>query len=152
MKAALCIVLWLSISNGIFANEPDLEYVRKQYAKAATDKNVCETMIALLSKNTESNVYLAYLGGYQTIWAKHTHGALSKLNTFNKGKRNIEQAVKDNPNNGEIRMIRLSVQKNCPSFLGYNDNILQDRHFLEKYKNTVSSIVLLRMMNGLLNE
>ena len=152
MKAALCIVVWLSISNGIFANEPDLEYIRKQYEKAATDKNVCQTMIAELRNHTESDIHLAYLGAYQTIWANHTTGAFSKFNTFNKGKKNIEQAVKENPNNVEIRMIRLSVQKNCPAFLGYNDNIVQDRHYLEKYKSTVSSVVLLRMISGLLSE
>ena len=152
MKVALCLILWLNMVNGITAHDPDLEFVRNQYEHAATDKKVCETMIALLSNRTESNVHLAYLGACQAIRAKHVKGVWSKLNTFNKGRRNIEQAVKMAPGNIEIRMIRMSVQKNCPAFLGYNDKIDQDRNYLEKHKNKVGSAVLLRMINQLLIE
>ena len=128
----------------------DLEYLRAQYEKAASDKQICELMIAELINHADSPVQLAYLGGCQAIWANHTNGILSKLNTFNRGKKNIDQAVRANADNVDIRMIRLSVQQNCPSFLNYNDHIIQDRQYLEQHKSKVRSLVLLRIINSLL--
>jgi hypothetical protein len=152
VKALFYVVFWLSISNGVLANGLDLEYIRTQYEKAAIDKDVCETMIIELSKKAETNLHMAYLGAYQTIWASHTKGVMSKFSTFNKGKKNIEKAVMNEPQNIEIRMIRLSIQTNCPSFLNYNDDIADDKQYLEKYQNTVESVILRRMINQLLNE
>lgn len=152
MNATLFMLMWINLSTSIFINTLDLEYVRIEYKKAPSDKNVCRTMIKKLSNNHEGNVHLAYLGAYQMIWANHTPGLFSKFATFKTGRNNIEKAINENPKNAEIRMIRLSVQKNCPLFLGYNDNIREDTQFLEKYRNTVSSVVVMQMINGLLSE
>lgn len=152
MKAVLLLVTVITLSSGVFANGLDLEYVRLQYEKAAADKNVCKTMMELLSKHTECHVHLAYLGAYQAIWANHTPGVLSKLNSFNRGRRNIEKAVSEKANSIEIRMIRLSVQKNCPSFLGYNNDIIQDQQYLERNKHSVSSVILRKMIDSLLSK
>lgn len=48
---------------------------------------------------------MAYLGGLQTIWANHVFSPISKLNTFKEGKKNIEQAIKKEPENVELRFI-----------------------------------------------
>lgn len=152
MKAILCVVMWLSVSNSIIADGLDLEYVRRQYEKAANDKGICEKMITELSKYPETNVHLAYLGAYQAIWANHTSGVISKFNTFTKGKKNIEKAVEGDRQNVEIRMIRLSVQQNCPAFLNYNDNIAQDRQFLEKHVHAVEPVSLRHMIKELLSK
>ena len=97
-------------------------------------------MIEELELSKEKSVIaLAYLGGYQTIWANHVFNPLSKLATFKKGKNNIELAISKEPENVEIRYIRFSVQKNAPSFLGYNNNLKEDRDFLVKNKKNINS-------------
>lgn len=151
MKATLII---LSIIFGLLSENKsiEIETVRKNYSSAAANELVCDAMIIELKKNKNSTVLLGYLGGFQTVWANHVFNPVSKLNTFNEGKRNIEKAIKSDPNSLELRFVRLSVQKNAPSFLGYSSEIEEDERFIKKYKNTIHSTELLKMVNALLNE
>lgn len=136
--AIITAVIFMSvIATPVFAI--DLEYVRQHYEQAVKNENLCQTLIDQLSKETENPVCLAYLGAFQTIWANHVNSPLSKLSTFNKGKKNIEQALKKAPDNIELRFIRLSVQVNCPDFLQYNSNINEDKKFIRSNINQIDS-------------
>src|SRR5690606_35976199 len=90
-------------------NGQDLDTIRQTYHVAVSDKKLCKTMIETLKSANENSVYLAYLGSFQAIWANHTINPFSKLSTFNEGKRNIEKAIKNNPDNIDIRFVRLSI-------------------------------------------
>ncbi|WP_336665093.1 hypothetical protein [Elizabethkingia meningoseptica] len=129
---------------------PNLELVRGYYDKAVADKTLCDNMIKDLQQVSDETIFLAYLGGFQTIWAKHASNPISKLKIFNRGKKNIESAIKMQPDNIEIRFIRLSVQKNAPSFLGYNKNIKEDQLFIENNRREIRSPVLLKNIDKLL--
>ncbi|HYF68450.1 MAG TPA: hypothetical protein VD884_09945 [Ohtaekwangia sp.] len=129
-----------------------MDTIRQSYDVAVADKKLCKTMIEALKSSRDNNIHLAYLGGFQTIWANHTINPFSKLSTFNEGKRNIEKAVKNDPDNIEIRFVRLSVQKNAPSFLGYYDQIKEDEAFLESNKENINSSTLLKMVSEILNQ
>lgn len=129
----------------------DLEYVRANYDKAVTDKKLCRQLIEDLEKAEKSSLFLAYLGGLQTIWANHVFSPISKLNTFNQGKKNIEKAIASDKDNAEIRFIRLSVQKNAPSFLGYNSMIKTDKAFLRTHRTKITSQVVQNKIDKLLN-
>lgn len=132
-------------------NNPEMNEVRTNYKVAVQDKNVCKKMIEKLEQSKEkSTVYLAYLGGYQTIWANHVFNPMSKLATFKKGKKNIELAISKEPENVESRYIRFSVQKNSPSFLGYNNNLKEDKDFLVKNKKNINSDLLQKNIETLL--
>lgn len=132
-------------------NNSDLNEVRSSYSKAVLDKKLCEKMIEELELSKEKSVIaLAYLGAYQTIWANHVFNPLSKLATFKNGKNNIELAISKEPENVEIRYIRLSVQKNSPSFLGYNNNLKEDKDFLVKNKKNINSDFLQKNIETLL--
>lgn len=130
----------------VTAKAQQMDDIRDNYIKAVTDKNLCKTMITELSKKTDSPVHLAYLGAFKVIWAKHIFNPLAKFNTFKQGKKQIEAAVKKEENNIEIRFIRLSIQKNCPSFLGYNNHIELDRQFIDHHKNHITSARLKKMI------
>ncbi len=149
MKKWLLIfaLLFGNLSN---SNALNLEVVRNNYQLAVKDKDICLSMIQQLENNPESNVHLAYLGAFQTIWANHTFNPINKLCVFNKGKKNIDNAVKLSPNDVEIIFIRHSVQKNCPGFLGYNENREEDETFLSKNRNSITSTTLIKMVEILL--
>jgi ubiquinone/menaquinone biosynthesis C-methylase UbiE len=51
---------------------------------------------------------------------------LSKYNNFKKGKTALDQLVKENSANVEIRYLRYVFQNELPSFLNYNNNIQED--------------------------
>lgn len=132
-------------------NNPDINLVRTNYSIAVQDKNLCKRMIEELEQSKEkSAVYLAYLGGYQTIWAHHVFSPMSKFSTFKKGKKNIELAISKEPENVEIRYIRFMVQKNAPSFLGYNGNLKEDKDYMIKNKNNVHSELIQKDLEKLL--
>ena len=142
--------LTVLLMNVSFKNS-DLNEVRASYSKAVLDKKICKKMIEELELSKEKSVIaLAYLGAYQTIWANHVFNPLSKLATFKKGKNNIELAISKEPENVEIRYIRFSVQKNAPSFLGYNSHLKEDRDFLVKNKKNINSDLLQKNIETLL--
>jgi len=134
------------------AHGMDLENIRSNYLKAIANKEICRSMIAQLSKAEISSTQLAYLGAFQTIWAKHTPNPFSKLKTFNKGKKNIDAAVRSSPSEPEIRFIRLSVQKNAPSFLGYKDHIPEDTSVIESNYKKITSALLKKMITDLMKK
>jgi hypothetical protein len=128
------------------ANTEDMEHIRTNYAKAVSNKKLCKAMIEELSTKTGNPVHLAYLGALKVVWARHIINPIAKFSTFNQGKKAIELAIKEAHNNVEIRFIRLSVQKNCPSFLGYNTHIEQDQQFIRDNKNKITSARLKKMI------
>lgn len=68
--------------------------------------------------------------------AEYTFNPYTKLSYFKKGKTKVEAAIKTNPKNAELRFIRLSIQDNIPSFLGYSDDISSDKKIvIEALKN-----------------
>lgn len=150
LTKALILVLLTSIITSSNASAMDLERIRSNYEKAVSDKKVCKLMMEELSKDIDSTLQLAYLGGFQAIWASHVLNPFSKLSTFNTGKNNIETAIKRAPKNTEIRFIRLSIQKNSPSFLGYRDNMVEDKNFIQANHKSISSICLKTMIAALI--
>ncbi|UAY51244.1 hypothetical protein [Ferruginibacter albus] len=150
MRISFLLICALFFFSGFNSNI--LDEVRTNYGKFASDKEMCERMITELSKTkNNSATHLAYLGALQTIWAKHVFSPISKLNTFKKGKTNIETAIGKEPGNVELRFIRLSVQKNAPSFLGYNSNIKDDADFIKKNKHQIKSEIVQKNIEMLLN-
>lgn len=121
----------------------DLNYIRNNYEKAVYSETLCRALIEELSVSESKPIYIAYLGAFQSIWATHTSNPFNKLNTFNKGKSNIEQAVKAEPNNVEIRFIRYSIQIKTPLLLNYNGNTVEDKKFIKENLKTINSPVLL---------
>jgi len=134
----------------------DFEAFRIQYEKAIEDEDTCKMLIEQFKikekKNELKSVELAYLGALETIWANHVINPFSKLKAFRDGKEKIEKAATQTPKNIEISYLRLSVQKNAPSFLGYNDNINEDTEFLKEHRHQIKSVVLQKNVEALLGE
>lgn len=148
MKLFLVTITFFILAN---AQAIELDYLRENYEKAVTDRDLCEKLIDTLSNGNQNAIHQAYLGAFQTIWANHVFNPLSKLKTFREGKKNLEQAIETEPNNVEMRFLRLSIQKNCPEILGYNDAVISDKAFLETNKKNIESSKLKTMIDSLLN-
>lgn len=130
----------------------DLEYVRSNYQNAVTDEKLCKNLIEALSEKADNPIYLGYLGAFQAIWANHTMNPMAKMETFRKGKKNIEKAIAAEPNNVELRFIRLSLQKNCPEFLGYSSQIPEDTQFIKDNLHKVTAETLRQLCNTVIEK
>jgi len=144
----ILLMLFLTISNDILAI--DLEVIRTNYERAVKDESLCQQIMMELSHKTDSTIYLGYFGAFQAIWANHVSSPFVKLSTFKTGKRNIEKSIEIEPNNVELRFVRLSIQLNSPFFLNYRHRIEEDKLFIKNNLNTITSESLKQMCSKLI--
>jgi hypothetical protein len=125
------IVLLISVFLFSSLDKLTVSDIRKLYVEAASVENKAE----LLLEKTEAQdlaVLKGYHGAAHMLMAKYYVNPLSKWNAFSKGKDILEKAIQQNPNNAELRFLRLGIQQNVPSFLGYHNQIEMDINFLKK--------------------
>ena len=108
-----------------------LTEVRALFKSAPFEQYACTKLIYSFKKQASTNpVFTAYKASGLMMNAKHVGNPLDKLNTFSKGKNLLEQTIAKEPTNLEIRFLRLTMQSNTPSFLGYADAIPRDKKFV----------------------
>ncbi len=129
MKFGLILILLLHFINPNETSE--LIKIRNLYEQAALNEVAHVNLTnVLINTNYISPVLTGYDGGNIMIGASYVFNPISKLNKFNKGKKLIEKAIKISPNQIELRYIRFTIQTNLPKFLGYKDNINEDKQFM----------------------
>ena len=121
-----CLCLLMSASSTLTISD-----VRSLFKSAAFEENACNKLIfSLKNQASYPQVFVAYKASGLMMNAKYVPNPLDKLTTFSKGKNLLEQTVTKDPNNLEIRFLRLVMQSNAPSFLGYTDAIPRDKKFV----------------------
>jgi hypothetical protein len=97
------------------------------------DKEPCNALALtnLFDKdNPTSPVLMAYFGAATASSPVCLDSPTKKISYFNKGKKLISEAIANKPNEYEIRFLRFATQTKAPGFLGYNDNVEEDKKFL----------------------
>jgi hypothetical protein len=133
MKWLIIALLFLPSQN--FAND-NFSTIRKNLAIAPENKSVCYAMLSSLEKNKENVKAMGYLGAFTMIKANHQLNPIKKLGSFNDGKKLLEKAIAQSPNDIELRYVRYAIQISIPKFLGYNAEISEDKKMLKEYKTT----------------
>ena len=136
----LMIIFNLSLTADSFS----INVVRSLYQKAAKEEKYCNEIIRLLKQHNVGKhpVFLGYMGSATMMKAKFTPNVFSKLSHFNKGRNMLEEAIRMDENNIELRFLRLAAQMNTPSFLGYKDKIRSDKALLLNSISKVTDPVL----------
>lgn len=123
MKLLFCILFSIIAQN--FSD------VREQYYAASKTKQNAEKFYNSLSKyDKENKTLLAYKGAALALKSKFTSDKKSKKALFIEGITLLENMVKTDADNAEIRLIRLSIQENTPKFLKYKANIEEDKKII----------------------
>ncbi|NML69514.1 hypothetical protein HHL23_06865 [Chryseobacterium sp. RP-3-3] len=122
--------LFLSLITAfIFFFQTDLESLRNSYAKANQSNENTQAFINLAEKQSGSDaVTTGYKAAAQIMEAKITKKNRKAL--VKTGATSLESIIKSNPNNIELRLIRLSVQENIPKIVGYRGSMKDDKAFL----------------------
>lgn len=148
MTQKLLFIFFVSILASISLSE-----VRTLYKDCTSSKeNALEFYNKLKSVDSPKNATLAsYKAAAITLKAKYEKGIKNKKHFFKKGVTLLEKNIAKEPNNIEIRFIRLSIQENVPKLLKYKKNILEDKTFIfqnlkqvkdKKLRNYIKSFVL----------
>ncbi len=134
-RTMIAMVLSFSMSMAKDSFHPSLEGLRVLYSRAAISEDTCRTLIKTLGSYTVKNEPLlaGYRGAATMIMARHAFNPVTKLRHFRQGRALLEEAIAEAPHDAELRYLRYSIQTNCPSFLGYKDNLQDDRQLLLAY-------------------
>lgn len=109
----------------------DLEALRKSYSKANLSNDNARNFIALAEKKSSSDpVISAYKSASKILEAKVTTEKNKRKSFVKSGATGLENTIASNPNNAELRVIRMSVQENLPKIVGYSKNLKEDKDFL----------------------
>ncbi|MDR4953006.1 hypothetical protein REB14_12555 [Chryseobacterium sp. ES2] len=112
-----------------FFFQSDLEALRNSYAKANESNTNTQNFIETADKQSGSD---AVTVGYKAA-AKIMEAKIAKSNRkslVKTGATSLEAVIKNNPNNAELRLIRMSVQENIPKIVGYRGSLKDDKAFL----------------------
>lgn len=142
-------VLLVLVSTAIVGRSQDLNALRLLYRDANLSEEQAQAFYAPLADVTQNDkpVLVAYKGAAMALLARYEKlaargGKVKEAVTW------IEKAVSEEPDNAEIRLIRLSVQEHLPKFLKYNSNIEDDRQFIQQALPTIKDAGLTAMING----
>ncbi|WP_299219026.1 hypothetical protein [uncultured Aquimarina sp.] len=132
------------------ATTADIMEVRNSYKYAKDSKENTEKFHEL-TKNIDykgNSVLSAYYGCALTLKASFSEKRGDKISFFKQGKKLIEEAIVSDPNNIELRMIRLSVQTSAPRITRYYKDIDTDKSFLTENIDKVPSPKLKKFIKG----
>lgn len=109
----------------------DLEVLRNTYSKANLSVEGAKNFIETADKKTSSDpVITGYKAASEILEAKVTTEKNKRKAFIKSGASHLENVIKNNPNNIELRLIRLSVQENIPKIVGYSKNLKEDKTFI----------------------
>jgi hypothetical protein len=126
-----------------FLSNPTIEEIRKIYPNASKSEAAAKEFTAkIASVSTDDDKTLwAYKGASLTLIAKFSNNIPDKISNLKDGSKIIDGAAASEPNNIEIRMIRLSVQENVPKIVNYRKNKAEDKAFiLAHYKDQTGNL------------
>ncbi|MCD0469474.1 hypothetical protein [Flavobacterium sp. JAS] len=127
MKLLLSLLLWIN-----FGGTPDLATVRKMYTgvtKSESNAKEFSEKLATVSDD-DAKILVAYKAASILLDSKFEKKLRDKMDRFKQGATLLESTIKSEPNNIEIRMIRLSIQENVPGITGYKKNIKEDKKYI----------------------
>ncbi|WP_166921469.1 hypothetical protein [Flavobacterium poyangense] len=127
MKLLLSLFLWFS-----FIGNPDLAAIRKLYPDVNKSEANAKSFVEKLSgvSNNDDKILVAYKAAAILLDSKFEKKLKEKMNRFKEGAKLLESTIASEPNNIEIRMIRLSIQENVPGITGYKKNIKEDKKYI----------------------
>lgn len=109
-----------------FFQTSDLEALRNSYSKANSSNANIEGFINIAEKQSGNDaVTMGYKAAAQIMEAKIAKN--NRKNLVKTGATSLESIIKSNPNNIELRLIRMSVQENIPKIVSYNKNLKEDK-------------------------
>lgn len=124
-------VLFFIVASFFFLFAQELPDVRENYYAASKTKQNAEKFYNSLSDYGKDNkTLLAYKGAAIALKSRYTSDKKKRKELFVQGLKLVESAVKSQPNNVEIRLIRLSIQENTPKVLKYKGNVGEDKKII----------------------
>ncbi len=146
MKIISVLLLFFFMTSDVIR----IEDIRDSYKTCSISKENADQFYELTEKalQNEGAIYQGYHGAALALKASFSWNPFNKLSYFNKSKKIIDESIELEPDNIELRMIRLSIQSNAPKLAGYYKNIEEDRDFMLENIDLVSHVDLKLYLKG----
>ncbi|MEJ5960962.1 hypothetical protein [Pedobacter immunditicola] len=127
--------------------------IRTLLIQAAESKKANKELKTILDAcNPKNPLINGYQGASVMIEAKHMFNPLARWNKFKQGKALIEDAIKADSLNYELRYLRFAIQTNIPPVLGYSADIQADKKLLiDRLRKITDTDLRNRVFNFLLS-
>lgn len=110
------------------AGEISLTTLRSQFYQCVSDQDQTEKFISRLENIPHPDpLETAYLAAGKALMAKHVWNPVTKLGWLDRAEQTMAEAIRQDPDNPEIRFLRFSWQHFLPGFLGRSPNLNEDR-------------------------
>lgn len=120
--------------------QANISECRKLFMEMAKEEVYCQNLIQVTQNYGKNYTLMAYQGAAIMTSAQYAFWPFEQLKRFNQGKKILENAVRNDVANVEIRWIRYVIQKNAPSFLNYSKNLEEDKKYLLDYLNETEGV------------
>lgn len=127
---------------------PELRgYLKQGEESAAAGKQLIARSMAGYNK-TKLPIYQSFLAVGYFFMAKHDANVLNKYKHFKNGKEQMSAAVRKDPSNVEIRLMRYISQEKAPRVLGYYKDMEGDKNHILKWYKTSPDMALQRYIES----
>lgn len=144
------ILLFFFISVSAFGQ--DISRLRKEFIAATRSSDASKAFLETTTKLSDKALHQAYKGAAMVIHAKFAKGVEEKKKWARQGIELLEEAVRKESGNIEIRTIRLSIQEQSPKVLKYKGKVEEDREFVSSEVVQLPSGPLKSFVEGYLNQ
>ena len=92
-----------------------------------------EDLISISNNHIDDPVVLAYNCTGKLMLLDHYGNPFEKYRIFINQTTQLDSIIHTNPKNIEMRLLRYTIQHNCPSFLLYNKDMSNDIKIIKRY-------------------
>ena len=92
-----------------------------------------EDLVSLSNNHTEDPVVFAYNCTGKLMLLDYSYNPFENYRIFINQTTQLDSIIHTNPENIEIRLLRYTIQHNCPSFLHYNKDMSNDIKMIRRY-------------------
>jgi hypothetical protein len=131
-------LIWIILLSNLvcFSQDINLNDLRNSFIEADQSKEKCKILLDQSSEIMDNNnIAKAYYAAAIIISSQYKINPIDKWNNFKIGKNKLEEQIKRDYQNLEMRFLRYCMQKKAPSFLGYQENIEEDKKILQNIKD-----------------
>ena len=129
MRTLMTLVLLLPFSL-VSGQSLVMDDIRRDFKIGHKNKDLCQKYLKDLEEHADTPVERGYEAAYHMFMANHTGNPFKKMSYFKSGRKMLEEAIQSDQNSVELRYIRLCIQYYIPSYLGYKENVEEDKKYL----------------------
>tara|TARA_B110000879_G_scaffold133731_1_gene175102 strand:+ start:262 stop:756 length:495 start_codon:yes stop_codon:yes gene_type:complete len=155
MKKVIIIILGCLLTPiNLQASDTSIIEIREIFYQATQSSEAADLLNTILTdKLISKDITLqGYKGVSLMLLAKYTLNLYKKMYYFNQGKIALDNAIREQVDNIELRYLRYTVQLKAPQFLNYNGALSDDFYFIKSNLYNINDLDLKSRINNFFDQ